>query len=138
MIYLFETEHFLLREKRPGDICRCPEFFPGSGVVLPALQQNFGRNKNMPEVLIIESRITGAPSGEVLIKNAGDSAGKAEIRCFLYGKFQKDKFEKEIIDMLSQKAVKLPPPQPEAPAQYSPAAYRAPFPRPVPKDKEHG
>ena len=125
MIYLFETEHFLLREKRPGDVIRS------------ALKQDCSRNKSIPEILIIESRTTGAPAGEVLIKTSGGSSGEAEIRCFLYEKFRKDRFEKEIVDMLRQKSVILPPLQSEAHAQLSPAAYQAPFPRPVPEDKEH-
>lgn len=125
MIYLFETEHFLLREKRPGDVIRS------------ASKQDCSRGKSILEILIIESRTTGAPAGEVLIKTSGGSSGEAEIRCFLYEKFRKDRFEKEIVDMLRQKSVILPPLQSEAPTQLSPATYRAPFPRPVPEDKEH-
>lgn len=86
MHYLFETEHFLLRRRVPGDICRLPKAFPESGT---------------SDALIIVFRSTGAPAGEVMIKNSPKNPDTPEVLCHLYEDFQRDGFPEEIVNAMS-------------------------------------
>lgn len=96
MVYLLETEHFLIREKTTQNI-RLPKSSHEESEACGQFIPDAAFKESLPETLIAESRVTGMPVGEITVRTPA-APGQEPVFCCLYGRFRQRRFVKEIVD----------------------------------------